>query len=29
MSKFQLTDEFFAGLSSSTLPLGDAETLPP
>lgn len=29
MSKFQLTDDFFAGLSSSTLPLGDAETLPP
>ena len=29
MSKFQLTDDFFADLSSSTLPLGDAETLPP
>jgi len=29
MNKFQLTDEFFEGLSSSTLPLGDAETLPP
>ncbi|NOX69769.1 MAG: Rieske 2Fe-2S domain-containing protein [Gammaproteobacteria bacterium] len=29
MNRFQLTDEFFAGLSSSTLPLGDAETLPP
>lgn len=29
MNKFQLTDEFIAGLSSSTLPLGDAETLPP
>ena len=29
MNKSVLTKEFFAGLSSSTLPMADAETLPP